>query len=83
MKISDPLKTKKAEETFSALMIVVVLLILPGLGAVAMLVGSAIALVAYAALYGKRIYEGGGFRAIFPAVLALGLGAAIALFLSR
>lgn len=42
-----------------------------------------IGLVAYAAVYGKRNYERGGFRAIFPAVLALGLGAVIAFILSR
>jgi hypothetical protein len=47
-----------------------------------MLIGSAIGLVAYAALYGRRHYERGAFRAIFPALLALALGAAIAYFLS-
>jgi hypothetical protein len=83
MKISDALKTKKAEDTISALMVVVVLLILPALGGVAMLVGSGIALAAYALLYGKRNYERGGFKAVAPAVLALALGAAIALFLSQ
>jgi hypothetical protein len=83
MRISDSLKTKKAEEAFSAALVVIVLLILPALGGVAMLIGSAIGLVAYAALYGRRHYERGGFRAIFPVLLALVLGAAIAFVLSR
>jgi urea transporter len=83
MKISDSLKTQKVEEAFSAAMVVIVLLILPSLGGVAMLLGSAIGLVTCAALYGRRHYERGGFRAIFPVLIALALGAAIALVLSR
>ena len=83
MRISDSLKTKKAEEAFSAALIVLVLLILPSFGGVAMLVGSVISLVAYAALYGKRICERGGFRAFLTALLALALGAAIGFILSR
>ena len=39
MKTTEALKTKKAEEAFSALLIVVVLLILPIWGGTAMLVG--------------------------------------------
>jgi hypothetical protein len=83
MRISDSLKTKKAEEAFSAALIVVVLLILPRLGGLAMLIGSVIGLAAYAALYGRRRYASGGFRAILPALLALALGVIIAFILSR
>lgn len=83
MRISDSLKTKKAEEVFSAALVVVVLLILPPLGGVAMLIGSAIGLVACAFLYGRRHYERGGSRAILAVLLALALGTAIAFVLSR
>jgi len=84
MKISETLKTKKAEETFSATLIVVLLLILPMWGAVAMLVGSAIGLVAYVFLFRERLRSRGWLKAaVIPIVVAAVLAAAIAVALSR
>jgi hypothetical protein len=84
MKISETLKTKKAEETFSATLVVVLLLILPMWGAVAMLVGSAIGLVAYAILFRERLRIRGWLKTVvIPIAVAAALGAAIAVALSR
>jgi hypothetical protein len=84
MKISETLKTKKAEETFSAALVVILLLILPMWGAVAMLVGSAIGLVAYAVLFRERLRSRGWLKAVvIPVVAAAVIGAAIAVALSR
>ena len=84
MRIGETLKTKKAEETFLATVVVVLLLILPMWRAVAMLVGSAIGLVAYAILFGERLRSRGWLKAaVIPIVVAAALAAAIAVALSR
>ena len=83
MKISEILKTKQAEEAFSATLVLVVLLILPMWGGVAMLVGSAIGLVAYAVLFAERLRSRGWVKTLVPVAVAAALGAAIALALSR
>jgi hypothetical protein len=82
MKISERLKTKRAEETFSAL-VLVLLIILWMLGAVAMLVGSAIGLVAYVVLFRERLRARGWLKVIIPITAAALFGAAIAVALSR
>jgi len=84
MKISETLKTKKAEETFSAVLVVVLLIILPMWGAVAMLVGSVIGLVAYAVLFRQRLRSRGWLKAVvIPVTVTAVLGAVIAVALSR
>lgn len=84
MKICETLKTKKAEETFSAALVAVLLLILPMWGGVAMLVGSAIGLVAYAVLFRERLRSRGWLKAVvIPITVAAVVGAAIAVALSR
>ena len=83
MKISEILKTKQAEEAFSATVVLVVLLILPMWGGVAMLVGSAVGLVAYAVLFRERLRSRGWVKTVVPVAVAVALGAAIALALSR
>ncbi len=84
MKVCEILKTKKAEETFSAALVVVLLLILPMCGAVAMLVGSAIGLLAYAFLFRERLRSRGWLKAVvIPVAAAAALAAAFAVALSR
>jgi hypothetical protein len=84
MKMSEALKTKKVEETFSAALLVVVLIILPMWGGVAMLVGSAIGLVAYTLLFRERLRSRGWLKAVvIPVTVAAVLGAVIAVALSR
>jgi hypothetical protein len=84
MKISETLKTKQAEETFSAAFILVLLLLLPMWGGVAMLVGSAIGLVAYTLLFRERLRSRGWLKAVVIPVTAAGLlGATIAFVLTR
>jgi hypothetical protein len=83
MKISETLKTKKAEETFSAALVVVLLIILPTWGGVAMFVGSVIGLVAYAVLFRERLRSRGWLKVVIPVTVAAVLGAAIAVALKR
>jgi len=83
MKTSATLKTKKAEETFSAALLVILLIIVPMWGGVAMLVGSAIGLVAYAVLFRERLHNRGWLKVMIPVTVAAVLGAAIAVALSR
>ena len=78
MKISKILKTKQAEEAISAALVLVVLLILPIWGGVAMLVGSAVGLVAYAVLFTERLRGRGWVKTVVPVAVAAALGAAIA-----
>lgn len=81
MKISETLKTKKAEETFSAL-ILVALMILWMLGPVTMLVGSAIGLAAYAILFRERLSARGWLKFVIPVAAAAIFGAVIAFAMS-
>ena len=84
MKISETLKTKKAEEAFSAALVVAILIILPMWGGVAMLVGSAIGLVAYTFLFRERLRSRGWLKtAAIPATAAAVVGAVIAIVLRR
>jgi hypothetical protein len=84
MKISETLKTKNAEKTFSGAIVVVLLLILPMWGGVAMLVGSAIGLVAYTVLFRERLRSRGWLKAVvIPATVAAALAAAIAVVFNR
>lgn len=82
MKISETLKTKKAEETFSAL-ILVALMILWMLGPVTMLVGSAIGLTAYAILFRERLRARGWLKFVISVAAAAIFGAVIAFAMSR
>ena len=82
MKTSETVKTAKVEETFSAAFLVVLLLSLPMWGAVAMLVGSAIGLVAYALLFREQLRNRGWLKAVvIPIAIAALLGIAIAIVL--
>ena len=82
--MNEILKSKKAEETFSAALVVVLFLILPMWGGVAMLVGSAIGVVAYAVLFREQLLSRDWLRAfVIPATIAAAVGTAIAVALSR
>jgi len=61
MKTIETLRTKKIEATFSALVPLFILLILPYWGATAMVVGSAIGMVALTWLYKESMCESRGF----------------------
>lgn len=72
------LNTKKADEIFSAVVVIVLLLILPLWGAMAMMVGSAIGLVAFLVWFRGRI----SFRfGLLLALIAFAVAAGIALML--
>jgi hypothetical protein len=81
MKIAEKLKTKTTE-TFSAALVVVLIIILSMLGPVAMFVGSAIGLVAYTFLSRERLRNRGWLKVVIPVMAAGALGAAIAISLS-
>lgn len=83
MKTTETPKTKKAEDTFSAALAVVLLIILMMLGAVPMLVGSAIGLVAYTVLFREWLRSRGWLRVLLPVTVAGAVGAVIAVGLSR
>ena len=83
MKISEALKTKKAEESFGAALVVVVLLILPMWGGGAMLVGSVVGTALYAILFRERLRSRGWLKVLIPLVGAATLGAVLALTMSR
>jgi len=82
MKISQRLKT---EHAFSATLVVIVLLILPLWGSVAMLVGSAVGLVAYTVLFRERLRSGGWIKlkTVVAVALAAAVSAAIAVAVSQ
>ncbi len=80
MKTTGTLKTKMDEGLFSSALIIVVLFILPAFGATAMVVGSAIGLVAQVVLFPDRFRTRTGSLtpAIFLAVV-FGFEAAVIL----
>lgn len=73
----------KAEQVFLAVLALHVLLILPMLGAEAMLFGAGAGLVAYALLFSKRLHRRGWLLSLIPITLADLLGAALATALGR
>lgn len=83
MKTIEAPKTKKVEEVFSAALVLVPLIILPMWGAVAMLVGSALGLVAYTVLFRERLRERGWLKFLLPVTVVAVVGAVIAVTLSR
>jgi hypothetical protein len=66
MKTTTTLKTKTTEAAFSAALVVALLIILPLLGGTAMLIGSAVGLVAYIILFPERFRSRSG--SLKPAV---------------
>jgi hypothetical protein len=70
MKTIEKLKAKEAETTFSAVALVVLLLILPNLGGTAMLVGSIVALCVYTFIFKEcmRDHRGSVTKAVFLTV---------------
>lgn len=83
MKIDETRNTKMAEESFAASVAVVLLLILPMWGGVAMVVGAAIGLLAYAVLFRERLRRRGWLRAlVIPVTAAAVLGAVLAVLLT-
>jgi len=82
MKVSETLKTKQAEQTLSAL-VLLFLIILWMLPAVAMLVGSVIGLVVYVVLFRDRLRTHGWLKVVIPITATALFGAAIAVALSR
>jgi hypothetical protein len=83
MKMSKILKTKQAEEGFSAALVVLLLLILSMLGAVALLVGSAVGLVAYTVLLRERLCRRAWLKPILLLAVTAVVAGAIAATLSR
>ena len=83
MNIHETLQTKKAEETFSAALVVVLLVILPQLGGTAMLVGSIVGLIAYMVLFRERLHNRGWWKAILLVVMAAAMGAILAILFGR
>lgn len=82
--MNETLKSNKTEGAFSSALVVVLFLILTMWGGVAMLVGSAIGIVAYAVLFRERLHSRGWLKAfVIPATFALAVGTAIAVALSR
>ena len=72
MKISEAFKTREAEGLFSSLLVIVLLLLLPMLGAIAMLIGSVTGLVCYLALSGAHVRESRhALTAVFCVIIAL------------
>ena len=82
MRIGEKLKTKRAEEIVGSTTFVVVLLLLPMFGALAMMVGSGVALVAYAILFRERVSNRGWLKTVFPIAVAGIVAAVIALALT-
>jgi hypothetical protein len=72
----EKLKPEKAEELFLTALVIVVLLILPMWGAVAMMVGSAIGLAVHVVLFRERLRSQGRLKA---AMIVFTLGAVFAL----
>ena len=66
MKIGEALKKKKAEETFSAALVVVLFIILPMWGGTAMLAGSVIGLVLIPFYLESACAVAVGGRRLFP-----------------
>jgi hypothetical protein len=89
MKMPGIFKTKKAEETILAILVVASLLILPSLplgkygGGIAMVAGSVVGLIAYFVLFGERlrVCPGSVRRAIAIAMVAASVAAALAVWL--
>jgi hypothetical protein len=82
MTMRETLETKQAEKAFSATLVGILLLILPMWGGMAMLVGSAVGLVAYAVLFRDRLRSRGWLKIVVPMTAAAVTGAAIAIALS-
>lgn len=79
MKTIGKLRTRKAEENFSAVVIVVMLLILPDLGATAVLAGSVVALCVYTLIFKDSMRDGSGsFRPAICLTVALVVATAVA-----
>ena len=84
MRITETFKTREAEGLYSSLLVIVVLLILPMLGAMAMLVGSVVGLAVYLTLFRAQIRNGSRTRALavsglIALLLAAGIGALMVL----
>jgi hypothetical protein len=82
MKTSDTRNMEKAEQAFAVVAVVVVLLILPIWGAVPMLVGSAMGLTAYAALFRAQLRSRGLLKAVVIPAGVAAVAAAIAVALT-
>jgi hypothetical protein len=80
MKMNSALKAKTAESIFSALALVL-LLILSLWGAAAMLAGSIVGLAAFGFLFRERL-RGGSWRVAFSVAVAAGLAVAVAIAVS-
>ena len=79
MNINETLKTKTAEQIFSAVVVLTLLLILPQLGGTAMLIGSLIGLIAYVLLFRDRLRDRGWRKIVATVAIAGALGAAFAI----
>ena len=77
--MNETLNTKRAEQTFSAALVVILLLIFPQLGAQAMLIASVIGLIAYAVLFREPLRSRGGWKIAVTVAIAGALGAAFAI----
>lgn len=82
MKISETLKTKKAEESFGTALIVIIVFLLPLWGATAMVIGSAIGLVAYVSLFRERLRDRGWLGPALSFTLATLAAVAVILVVS-
>lgn len=83
MKPHDDRLVTNVEQAFLGALAVLVLLILPMLGAEAMLFGAGAGLVAYTFLFRERLRRRGWLMAVIPITLAALFGAAVAAALSR
>ena len=83
MSASETSKAKKVEEIFLAVVGLVLLAVLPIWGAIPMLVGSAVGLLAYAILFRKRLRSRGWHRFIIPVAIAVAAAAAMAFAMGR
>src|SRR5690349_14591047 len=79
MNTKHTLKTEEDEQTFSSALVIILLLLLPLLGGGAMLIGSAIGLLAYVVLFRERLGSCGWKKTLITAIVAAVVVAAIAL----
>lgn len=83
MKTGQTPRLKPSEEVFSAMLIVLVLLVLPLLGATAMVIGSAAGLTAYIRLFPERFRgRSGSLKLAICLVVAMWIAAAVVSVLS-
>lgn len=83
MKKQAPPTTNLPEEAFSGLLVVMVLLVLPQLGSVAMMIGSVIGLSLYVALFPDRFRtRSGSLKLAIGLVTFLTIGAVVVLVMA-